>query len=345
MGTRVDVGGIELNVEIFRPGGSRPEDAPALPGLVLTSAAGATGPPPGTPSAETPQSSGPSPDLASPGRSAAALPLPDRSAQAALPVEVDVADECPLLLVHGIGGSAEEWSDVASELASALGRTVVAYDHRGHGRSGRAPGRSGYSLDQLTADLAALIDRLGLAPLHLLGHSMGGVVSLRYTLDHPDAVRSLLLVDTAAAPAAGVESIWRHLGMLALTDGMAAVSALIQKYAGSHEFHGRQVRAFVEMDPVAFSALGHDLCSYPSLVGRLGEIRCPVTVIVGERDDLLRDAAQVMAAAIPGAHAVVIAGADHNPQFSRTPALETAVERHFATLPPPAVPSPPPTVP
>lgn len=220
----------------------------------------------------------------------------------------------PLLLLHGIGGSTRDWAGVSRELAGAVSSRVVAYDHRGHGTSGRAA-RPEYTFDHLVRDLETVVATLELAPLHLLGHSMGGVVALRYALAHPEAVRSLILMDTAAAPAAG-DHLLSRLGMGALMEGIAAATALL-----GHGDHA---------DPAALAAFGHELNAYPSMIDRLGEIRCPTTVIVGERDVLLRGAARDLAGAIEGARLAVIAGADHNPQASHPQAWLSAVERHAA---------------
>ncbi|CAO5151902.1 AB hydrolase-1 domain-containing protein [Frankia sp. AiPs1] len=115
-----------------------------------------------------------------------------------------------LVLVHGIAGSAEDWAAVAVDLAAS--RPVVAYDHRGHGASGWAPGgRQQYTFDLLFADLVRVLDALGPAPVHLLGHSMGGVIALRYALEHPRRLRSLILVDTAAEPANAPGPIARRI--------------------------------------------------------------------------------------------------------------------------------------
>ncbi len=84
----------------------------------------------------------------------------------------------PLLLAHGYTGSRLDWLDVIDRLAAS--RPVVAYDHRGHGESSNTGDAATYTFAQLTADLAGFVDALGLASFDLLGHSMGGMVALRY---------------------------------------------------------------------------------------------------------------------------------------------------------------------
>ena len=100
----------------------------------------------------------------------------------------------PLLLLHGFTGAAVDFVDVAPELARD--RRVVLYDQRGHGDSTNTGDASTYTFDQLTADLAGFVAARDLAPFDLLGHSMGGIISMRYVLAHPERVRSLVLMDT-----------------------------------------------------------------------------------------------------------------------------------------------------
>src|SRR5215469_17225119 len=72
----------------------------------------------------------------------------------------------------------------------------VAVDWRGQGESPAA--RDGYDMDSLTADAVALITRLGLGPVHWVGHSMGGFVGQRLAARHGELLRSLTLLDTTA---------------------------------------------------------------------------------------------------------------------------------------------------
>src|ERR1700744_4444207 len=101
-----------------------------------------------------------------------------------------------LVLCHGYTGSALDFSLVVDALA--LNRRVVTLDQRGHGHSTKTGHLDGYTLEQLSADLAAFLERVGGGPVDLLGHSMGGRVVMGVALDRPDLVRSLVLMDTSA---------------------------------------------------------------------------------------------------------------------------------------------------
>jgi pimeloyl-ACP methyl ester carboxylesterase len=95
-----------------------------------------------------------------------------------------------VLAVHGLGGSALNWGLLAPQLTSTC--RVLAVDLFGHGRSGVPTGRGG-----LVADLAMLrrfVDEVVGGPVVLLGHSMGGVLALRYAAEHADTVTRLALL-------------------------------------------------------------------------------------------------------------------------------------------------------
>ena len=88
----------------------------------------------------------------------------------------------PLLLVHGLGSSIQDWEYQLPHLQQQ--RRVVAVDLRGHGRSGKP--RERYSMAAFAADVAALIEHLGLPPVHLVGISMGGMVGFQLGVDRPE---------------------------------------------------------------------------------------------------------------------------------------------------------------
>jgi pimeloyl-ACP methyl ester carboxylesterase len=241
-------------------------------------------------------------------------------------------DGFPLLLVHGFTGSSLDWTDVVEPLAR--GRRVVTLDHRGHGESPNTGDPVSYTFDQLVADMSRLVDRLGLERFDLLGHSMGGIVAMRYALLHPERVRSLVLMDTAAGAQAGAADMMRAGFELVRTQGMLALYEVIQPFLGTGEradvLRQRPRTKLEQMDPVAFTELGEELLTCPSILEQLTTIAMPTTVIVGEKDTGLRDAADALGATIPGAVLAVIAEAAHSPQDENRDAWLAAVEQHLA---------------
>src|SRR3954471_23808387 len=95
----------------------------------------------------------------------------------------------PVLLVHGTGGAV--W-DPLPELLAAAGLRAISYHRRGFGASACAPIKDP---PRHTADAAALLERLDAAPAIVVGHSMGGVISLDLAIRHPELVRALVVVE------------------------------------------------------------------------------------------------------------------------------------------------------
>ncbi len=104
----------------------------------------------------------------------------------------------PVLLLHGYPQTHAIWHRVAPSLAERF--TVVAADLRGYGDSEKPPGgpdHAAYSKRAMAADQVELMETLGLAPFHLVGHDRGGRVAHRLALDHPGSVLSLTTLDIA----------------------------------------------------------------------------------------------------------------------------------------------------
>lgn len=103
----------------------------------------------------------------------------------------------PVLMVHGLLDHAHNWDWIASALADRY--HVVAIDLRGHGDSDWT-GRGSYALSNHVIDLADCVHALGLDRLHLVGHSMGGHIALRFAATFPEQVRSLCSIEGVELP-------------------------------------------------------------------------------------------------------------------------------------------------
>ena len=243
----------------------------------------------------------------------------------------------PLLLLHGFTGSRLDWTDVVGDRATD--RRVVAYDQRGHGDSANRGLADAYTFDRLVDDLAEVVEERALVPFDLLGHSMGGIVSMRYALANRDRLRSLILMDTAAEPAGAIPRSWiDHVLTMARDQGMGAVAEMMAN-AMAHmptapraEVLDRLRYKITNMDVEAFAAFAEELNGYPSMLAELAALTLPVTVIVGENDTGLRAGADELAATIPGAELVVVAGAGHSPQEDEPAAWIDAVRSHLARV-------------
>jgi pimeloyl-ACP methyl ester carboxylesterase len=237
----------------------------------------------------------------------------------------------PLVLLHGYTGSAADWDGVVGPLAEH--RRVLTVTHRGHGESTNTGDAATYTFDQLVADFGAVVGALDLPPFDLLGHSMGGIVAMRYALGHGDRLRSLLLMDTGAGASddAGGHSFLRGGFDAARRHGLMAVHEAISQVIPEHQ-RARVRRCWEQLDVEAFTTLGEELLVHPSVLPLLACLDLPTTVLVGADDTGLRAAADDLAATIPGAALVVIDGAGHSPQEDQPEAWLAAVEGHLARL-------------
>ncbi|WP_408002893.1 alpha/beta hydrolase [Pseudomonas meliae] len=99
----------------------------------------------------------------------------------------------PVLLLHGLGSSCQDWEYQIPALASQY--RVIVMDMRGHGRSDKPYGR--YSIQAMSNDVEALIEHLRLGPVHLIGLSMGGMIGFQLAVDQPHLLKSLRIVNSA----------------------------------------------------------------------------------------------------------------------------------------------------
>ena len=130
--------------------------------------------------------------------------------------ELSGAGEVPLVLVHGSWDSHNDWDLVVPRLADSF--QVLTYDRRGHSKSERPTGQG--SVHEDVADLAALIEHLGLVPAWVVGNSFGASITLRLASERPELFRglighepplfSLLAGDPALAPM--LEAVNQRIG-------------------------------------------------------------------------------------------------------------------------------------
>lgn len=106
-------------------------------------------------------------------------------------------DAPPLILSSGLGGSASYWAPNIPALAEHF--RVIAYDHRGTGRGDRTLPDT-VTVDDFADDMLALMDALGIAKAHIVGHAAGGVAGLALALKAPERLDRLVVVNGWASP-------------------------------------------------------------------------------------------------------------------------------------------------
>jgi pimeloyl-ACP methyl ester carboxylesterase len=225
----------------------------------------------------------------------------------------------PLLLIMGMSGTHLHWGEpFLSELEPSF--DVVAYDHRGVGKSSRV--EAPFTIAELADDAAALMAELGWDSAHVVGISMGGMVAQELALGHPERLRTLTLgctyaggADQSLSEPAVVNELMESWSSgdreRAIRTGFAVnVSA---RYAADPDHYGDFRRTALAL-PVAVPVImeqmraiaGHDTSE------RLSRIGVPTLVIHGTEDRMLpAENARWIAAAIPGARLEPMDGVGH----------------------------------
>jgi pimeloyl-ACP methyl ester carboxylesterase len=236
------------------------------------------------------------------------------------------------LLVPGYTGSKEDFAPLLEPLAAA-GVRVVAMDQPGQYQSPGPDQPGDYAVPWLGSVVCAVAKALDDGPVHLLGHSFGGLVARDAVLSEPASFCSLTLLCSGPAALGGV----RQHRMAALEPllplGMGAVYQAVEQLAAADpRWIGApaELKAFLKERFLASSAdglkgMGEALLSEQDRVAELASAGLPVLVCYGETDDAWQPSTQAAMAARLGARDVVIGGAGHSPAIENTPATVEAL--------------------
>ncbi|MGI8661902.1 MAG: alpha/beta fold hydrolase [Acidimicrobiales bacterium] len=240
-----------------------------------------------------------------------------------------------VVLSHCWTGDMRIWEPVAARLV-ADGHRVVRYDQRGHASS--TVGSAGCDVERLGDDLHELLQHYDVRDAVIAGHSMGGMTTQAFAIDHPEAlaerVRALVLVATASGDLARLplarfapHVVASPLVQRAVASrrGSVLVRGALGKGASRHAVALTR-DTFVATAPSVRLAQLNALSKLDLLEGRK-TISVPTTVVVGTRDTMTPPGlARGMAAAIPGARLVTIAGAGHMLPLEATDQIAALIE-------------------
>lgn len=248
----------------------------------------------------------------------------------------------PVLLVHGFPFHGGQWDAVAPSLARHA--HVIVPDLRGFGASASSP-RSDAAVQSMEAhadELARLLESLGVGePVTLVGFSMGGYVCFPFFRRHRERVRALVLCNTRAVPDTPEGAAARAtLAARALIEGAAPViDAMLPRLLAADTLASRpdvvrSVRALMEAAPpdgIAASLRG--MAARTDSTALLPSIDVPTLVVVGEHDAISPPAEMLgLAAAIPGARAIVLPGCGHMSTHEAPEELAHALEMFVRSL-------------
>jgi 3-oxoadipate enol-lactonase len=233
----------------------------------------------------------------------------------------------PLVLTHGLGDSLRFWDGVAPALAAH--HQLMRWDVRGFGQSDKPPGP--YSAELFAADLAALLDAVGLARVHLGGISMGGVIAQRFALDYPDRVRSLILCSTSSEIGAAGSANWRRLADAIEQRGFGAGArdasrSFSPAFAAAHPAGvGAAGGQTASNAPLPYAAAARAMSAY-QWTAELARVQVPVLILQGLADQLTPPGGSVkMQRALPAARLLMFPDTGHNLPLERGEAFTAAV--------------------
>jgi 3-oxoadipate enol-lactonase len=232
-----------------------------------------------------------------------------------------------LLFVHAAGANGNTWHRQLT--AFGEGHSPLAFDFPGHGRSGGT--ESLKSVDAYRDCLGAFMDALRVRPCVLVGRSMGGAIATAYALAHPERVRALVLVATAAhfeLPQATLDT-WKNV-MLGRAQQPFTTEAFSPKtdFAVMREMWMEQVKT----DPrVRYFDLV--ACNQFDATARLGSITTPSLIVVGRDDGITPPAqAEALHQGIKGSKLVAINDAGHAVPNEKPDEFNRAVRDFLGTL-------------
>lgn len=231
-------------------------------------------------------------------------------------VDAGPVDGLPIVLLHGLSDTHRSFDQLWPHLPAHV--RVVAPTLRGHGDSDRPA--DGYTMPAMAADVAAVMDALGLGPAVVVGHSMGARVALRLALDHPSRVGKLVLVN-AFAPGLPNPSV----------DELVAAVARLPAHLPVEFARDFQGACFAQpVDPRFVEAMVAQTLKLPTAVFRqvldafvaddtrtmLSRIDVPVQLIWGNRDAFVsRGDQRALLEALPKASLREYADVGHTPHW------------------------------
>jgi len=241
-----------------------------------------------------------------------------------------------VVFLHSGISDLRSWDEVSALLSPDM--DVAAYDRRGFGVTAFRPERH----DQVV-DLLAVLDRLGLDEVVLVGNSRGGQIALDFALTHPARVTALVLVaaSISGAPEADAiepveAAIWDTLEAAEAAGALDALNLgeirlwVDGPYAHEGRVGGPARVLALDMNRIALHAAdpGYESEALDAW-SRLSEVHCPVLVVVGDLDLVhIRARAAELASRIAGARLEVMEGAAHLPGLEQ-PAAFAALLRDF----------------
>ncbi len=235
----------------------------------------------------------------------------------------DAGSGIPVLLVHGFTGNSRNWALTVPALRGRY--RVVSPDLPGHGLSDRPDQAEEYTPEAMARRLVALLEHLDLAPCHLVGHSMGGMIAQVVALSWPEKLRSLVLVDTSAEPPdtlrtrdrARLLELAREQGMEAVWEAQLAMNPAASQLRAQPQLLERWREQFLLTSREAYIYCSQAMAQRQPLLDDLSRLRLPVLIVCGENDQPFVGPSRRMHERIPDSELAFIPRCGHTPQIER----------------------------
>lgn len=236
----------------------------------------------------------------------------------------------PLLLLHGLGSSARDWENQVDHFQGS--HELIVPDFRGHGRTERPEGP--YSIAGFAADVAAMIEKLGVGPLPVVGISLGGMVGFQLAADRPDLVTKLIAIN--ALPVFEMTRISQKIQVavrkvITRRLSMEKIGQVLSKRLftdpNMDEHRATMVERWSENDKPAYEATFNAILAWPGVKAEMEETEVPIVVINSELDYLAPADKQPYIEAMPTAESVVIPNAHHAVPMERPSRFNAVLER------------------
>jgi len=241
-----------------------------------------------------------------------------------------------MVFSHSLAADHRMWWPQIDLFASTY--NVLRYDTRGHGASSAPEGP--YSLEQLADDLLQLLAAVGIERCHYVGLSMGGMIGQAAVLRNPQPFATLVLADTSSRMPPESHPIWEgRIAAVGTPEGMGAVAPGTLERWFTAPFREREPAAVARIDRLirGTKIAGYVGCSRAimqlNLTSRLGQVTCPVLVLVGEQDLGTPPAmAEEIARAIPGAQLETIAHAAHFANVEQPQRFNSLMQQFYSRV-------------
>ena len=244
-----------------------------------------------------------------------------------------------IVFVHGLLWSGRMFDDQVQALKDRY--RCITIDLRGQGQSEVT--QTGYDIDTLSEDVAAIIEALELNPCHFLGLSMGGFIGLRLAIRRPNLLKSLMLLETSADPEPK-ENIgqYRLLNLVARWFGLGIVATRVMPIMFGEKFlndplrknqKGKWQERMIANHRIGITRAVKGVITRSGVYDQIDKISVPTLIIVGDQDTATPlEKSKRMCARIQGAELVVIPGAGHTSTVEEPEAVNHAIDGFLSNL-------------